>query len=251
MSVPDMLSGAVPAVPQFRTTRWSMVLRAGAEQLSEADERRALEELCRAYWYPLYSFVRRRGHGSHDAQDLTQAFFARLFEKNAFALADRERGRFRTFLLRALDNFLVNEWEKMQRQKRGGGCEVFSLDAQAAEERYTHEPSSALTPERAFERRWIETLLDRVLSRLRDESAAAGQGERFERLKVYLVEDRGTVSFDEMARQLQMTEAAVKGVVRRMRSRYRELLREEVAHTVASPDEVDSEIRYLMTTFES
>lgn len=232
----------------FRTTRWSMVLRAGQENGETGLA--ALEELCRAYWYPLYLYVRRKGHDAHSAQDLTQAFFARLLEKNSLAVADQERGRFRTFLLSALKNFLHNEHEHATRQKRGGGAETFSLDAATAEERFQNEPSIQDTPEKIFERRWVETLLENVLARLREENRAAGELERFEVLKAFLVEDKGTVSFAEIGARLNMTEAAVKGVVRRLRGRYREIFREEVAHTVASPDEVDAEIRYLLTTFE-
>jgi RNA polymerase sigma-70 factor (ECF subfamily) len=246
----EEIAGPPGQFAQFRTTHWSVVLRAGAA--SDSDERQcALEELCRTYWYPLYSFVRRRGSDPHEAQDLTQSFFARLLEKNSLALAEKERGRFRTFLLTAFSNFLVNEWERARRQKRGGGCQTISFDAASAEERYTLEPASAMTPEKAFEQRWIETLLEKTLSRLRDESAAEGQGDRFEQLKTFLSEDRGAVSFAEMASRLNTTEAAVKGVVRRLRARYRELLREEVAQTVSSPDEVEAEIRYLMTAFDS
>ena len=243
-STADFIANAA----RFRTTRWSMVVRAGQENAETGLP--ALEELCRAYWYPLYLYVRRKGHDAHTAQDLTQAFFARLLEKNLFAVADQERGRFRTFLLSALANFLHNEHEHATREKRGGGAETFSLDAVMAEEKFQKEPSVLETPEKIFERRWVETLLENVLARVREENRAAGELERFELLKIFLVEDKGTVSFSEMGSRLNMTEAAVKGVVRRLRARYREIFREEVAHTVASPDEVDAEIRYLLTTFE-
>jgi len=241
--------GGTRAKSHFLTTRWTLVCRAGAEQLSADDERQALEELCRAYWYPLYVFVRRRGYDPHQSQDLTQAFFARLLEQRSFAVADRERGRFRSFLLAALNNFLASEWEHARRQKRGGGQPVLSLDATEAEDRFQHEPATTESAEKVFERRWIETLLDTVLARLAAEAAEQGFADRFGTLKLFLVEDRGTVSFAEMATRLGLTEAAVKGVVRRLRGRYRELVREEVAQTVASPDQVDSEIRYLMSVF--
>ncbi len=242
-SKPDSVAHAA----RFRTTRWSVVLRAGKDSEDGAP---ALEELCRAYWYPLYCFVRRKGNGPEEAKDLTQAFFARLLEKNSFALADPGRGRFRTFLATALDRFLINDWERQHREKRGGHSTAIELDGLDAEQRFAHEPATNLNPERLFERRWIETLLAKVLSRLEAESKADGQGSRFEALQVYLVEDRGAVGFAEMADRLGTTEAAVKGVVRRMRARYRELMREEVAQTVADPSDVDSEIRHLLSTFD-
>ncbi|HAM71348.1 MAG TPA: RNA polymerase subunit sigma-24 [Verrucomicrobiales bacterium] len=233
----------------FNTTRWSLVLSAAEENQPAAAQ--ALEHLCRAYWYPLYSYIRRRGNNPDEAQDLTQAFFAHILEKNTLSSADRERGRFRTFLLTALNNFLVNQWERGQRQKRGSGQGAFSLDALIAEDRFDLEPvATGVTPERAFEQRWVESLLETVLRRLEEESAASGAAGKFDSLKVFLVEDRGTVSFAEMAARLGMTEAALKGVVRRMRSRYRELLREEVAQTVGHPSEVDSEIRYLISVLQ-
>jgi RNA polymerase sigma factor (sigma-70 family) len=232
---------------RFCTTRWSLVLRAGQEQMASAKGQHALEELCRAYWYPLYAFVRRRGYGAQDAQDLTQSFFARLLDKNTFAMAEQQRGRFRTFLLTALDHFLVSEWERGQRQKRGGGREIVSIDALATEERYHLEPvSSSLTPEQMFERRWVESLLEQVLRRLREECETTGHLDRFEHLKMFLVEDRGAVSFAATADRLGVTEAALKGMVRRLRARYRELLREEVAQTVGSAEEIEAEIRYLI-----
>jgi DNA-directed RNA polymerase specialized sigma24 family protein len=233
----------------FVTTRWSLICRAGAEQISESDERRALEELCRTYWYPLYFYVRRRGYDSHQAQDLTQSFFEQLIERNSFTIADRERGLFRTFLLSALNNFLANERAYSLAKKRGGGAEVFSIDAATAEDRFQHEPYTEETAERAFEKRWIETLLTTVLDRLAAECAAVGQLDRFEALKIYLVEDRNAGSFVEMARQLKTTEASVKGVVRRLRSRYRQLIREEISHTVTNPEQVDSELRHLISIF--
>jgi RNA polymerase sigma factor (sigma-70 family) len=207
----------------------------------------ALEELCRTYWYPLYFYIRRRGNDAHQAQDLTQAFFARLLENNSLSVADPERGRFRTFLLCALNNFLHNEHNHASRKKRGGGLELLPLEEGVGEDRFLNEPACHETPERIFERRWVETLLQRVITRLRQENVDAGEGERFELLKVYLVEDRGAVAFAEMAPRLGLTEAAVKGVVRRLRSRYREILRDEVAQTVADPADVESEIRHLLT----
>lgn len=229
----------------FRTTHWSVLLKAAGEE--ESDEKRfALERLCRTYWYPLYSFVRRRGYDRHLAQDLTQGFFERFLEKNYIADVSADKGRFRTFLLSSLQHFLANEWDRSQAQKRGGGYKLVSLDEHEADERFQFEPRDEVTPEVAFERQWVQALLETVLSRLRAECNDAGHEGRFEQLKVFLVEDKGAISFGEMAAQLGMTEAAVKGVVRRMRQRYRELFREEIANTVADPAEVDAEIRHLV-----
>lgn len=228
----------------FRTTHWSIVLQAGANESPE--QHSALERLCQAYWYPLYSFVRRRARDVHEAQDLTQAFFERFLEKNYLAHLSADRGKFRSFLLVALQHFLANEWDRARAGKRGGRAPVISLDAQDAEERFRFEPPDELTPEKAYERRWVETVLEQVLSRLRDECNEAGHEDRFEKLKIFLVEDKGAISFAEMAAQLGLTEPAVKGLVRRMRQRYRELFREEIANTVADPAEVDGEIRHLI-----
>ncbi len=237
-----------PTSAQFRTTRWSVVLRAGAEQLSPTNERQALEELCRTYWYPLYSFIRRKGHAPEAAEDLTQGFFLQLFARNSFVLASEERGRFRTFLLCALNHYLTNQWQMTQRQKRGGGSVILSLDVALAEARFGLEPVTTDTPERAFDRRWVEVLLGNVLARLRAEAEADGEVDRFDRLKSYLVEDRGESTFQEIATSMGCTEAAVKGVVRRLRARFREALRGEVAHTVASPDDVEVELRHLIAS---
>jgi RNA polymerase sigma-70 factor (ECF subfamily) len=230
--------------PDFRTTHWSVVLMAGRDDSTQATA--ALEKLCRTYWYPIYSFLRWRGYDSHDAEDLTQGFFAQLLQRNDFISVDAAKGKFRSFLLGALSHFLANEWDRSQRLKRGGGQSVISLDAQSAEERYKLEPATQETPEQIFERRWIEALLETVLLRLRGECAAQGQANRFDALKVFLVEDKGAASFAEIGRGLNMTEPAVKGVVRRLRSRYRELFREEVANTVDKPEELDEEIQQLL-----
>ena len=234
----------IGGTPDFRTTHWSVVLLAGKDDSSQATA--ALERLCRTYWYPIYSFVRRRGFDSHDAQDLTQAFFAHLLRRNDFASVDARKRKFRSFLLGALGHFLANEWDYSQRVKRGGGQSVISLDAHTAEERYKLEPATQESPEQIFERRWIEALLESVLLRLREECATYGQADRFDVLKIFLVEDKGVVSFAEIGRELNMTEPAVKGVVRRLRSRYRELFREEVANTVDQPGGLDEEIRQLL-----
>src|SRR5205085_8457356 len=218
----------------FRTTHWSVLLKAADEEESE-EKRFALERLCRSYWYPLYSFVRRRGYGHHVAQDLTQGFFERFLEKNYIADVSADKGRFRTFLLSSLQHFLTNEWDRSQAQKRGGGYKLVSLDEHEADERFQFEPRDEVTPELAFERQWIQALLETVLSRLRRECNDGGHEGRFEHFKIFLVEDKGAVSFSEMAAQLGMTEPAVKGIVHRMRQHYRKLFRKEVTNTVTNP----------------
>jgi RNA polymerase sigma-70 factor (ECF subfamily) len=240
----ESANSAATQARDFRTTHWSVVLKAAGESEEQSS---ALERLCRTYWYPLYSFIRRRGHNAHEAQDLTQGFFERFLEKNYLADVSADKGRFRTFLLSSLQHFLANEWDRSQAQKRGGGYKLVSLDETEADERFQFEPRDEVTPELAFERQWVHALIETALSRLRSECNDAGHEGRFEQFKVFLVEDKGAVSFSEMAAQLGMTEAAVKGIVRRMRQRYRELFREEIANTVGDPAEVDAEIRHLVT----
>lgn len=227
---------------QFVTTHWSVVLRAGGE--ASAQSAAALAELCRAYWYPLYVFVRRQGHSPEDAQDLTQEFFARLLEGDALKTADPQKGRFRSFLLTMLKRMLVSEWRREHRQKRGGDAVVFSLDEHEAEERYQFEPADSVTPETVFERRWAETVVDRVLARL--EAEYRGHTLGFANLQPYLVEDKGSAPFAQTAGRLGVTESALKAVVYRLRVRYGEIFREEIAHTVEQPEEVDGEIRHLL-----
>jgi len=230
---------------QFATTHWSVVLAAGQRELPQAPE--ALEKLCRTYWYPLYVFVRRQGNSPEDAQDLTQAFFSRLLEKNYLAKADRDRGKFRTFLLGSLKNFLLNEWKRAGRQKRGGGVEFLSIDANAAEERYTMEPANEANPDAAYEQRWAVTLIEQVLTALRQEFNAADKAPLFEELKGFIWGDKSTASYAEIAGHLNLTEGTVKVAVHRLRQRFRELLRVEVAHTVARPEDIDGELRHLIS----
>lgn len=227
------------------TTHWSMVIAAqGSDSAPGAG--RALATLCETYWYPLYVFVRRRGHSSHDAQDLTQAFFEKLLEKNYIGDVIRERGRFRSFLLSSLKHFLANEWDRSQAQKRGGGQIPISLDEKDAEARYLLEPADPMTAERLFERRWAMTLLDLVLKRLREEMVASGKLEIFEALKDHLM--AGTKApFAEIGLELGMSEGNARVTAHRLKKRYRELLREEIAQTVAEPSEVEDEIRYLIS----
>lgn len=234
-----------PSDGYFATTHWTVVVNARAGDSSIA--RASLEKLCQSYWYPLYAFVRRQGHGPHDAQDLTQEFFARLLEKNYLGDVDRARGRFRSFLLASLKHFLANEWDRRRAQKRGGGQVHVPIDPQSAEERYGLEPGHAQTPEKLFERRWALTLLDQVLEKLSAEFAATGKAEQFEQLKATLTNDRGTVPYASIATNLGQSEGAVKVAVHRLRQRYREVLRAEIAHTVATPAEVEEELRHLFS----
>ncbi len=228
----------------FTTTHWSVVLAAGQQDSPQAAE--ALEILCRAYWYPLYVYVRRRGYGVEDAQDLTQQFFVRLLKKGSFRRANPERGKFRTFLLHALQNFLANEWSRAHALKRGGGAVTFSTDVQAAEERYIVEPATLLTPERAYERRWALTLLDRVLAGLRQEYAEAGRARVFDELAELLWGKEASISYAQIGEQLGMKEGAVRGAMHRLRAAFRERLRAEVAQTVIDFGQVDEEMRYLL-----
>jgi RNA polymerase sigma-70 factor (ECF subfamily) len=237
------------AVGEFTTTHWSVVLEACQVESPQGAD--ALEQLCRTYWYPLYAFVRRKGYSPADAQDLTQDFFARLLEKKYIALADRSRGRFRTFLLTSLQHFLANEWAKAKTERRGGGHQIISWEEDEAEERYLAEPADNLAPDKIFERRWATGLLELVLARLREEYTAAAKSEQFETLKVFVWGEKSLASYAEIAGQLRMSEGAVKVAVYRLRQRYRELLRAQVARTVASESEVDEELRYLISTLSS
>jgi RNA polymerase sigma-70 factor (ECF subfamily) len=217
---------------------------AGQADSPQANE--ALERLCRTYWYPLYVYVRRQGNSPEDAQDLTQIFFSHLLEKNCFAKADRDRGKFRTFLLRSLKNFLVNQWKRSGRLKRGGGVEFLSMDANVAEDRYAAEPANTSNPDAAYEQRWAVTLIEQVLNTLRREYTAADKARLFEELKGLIWGDKSTACYAEIAGHLNLTEGTVKVAVHRLRQRFRELLRTEVAHTVARPEDVDDELRHLI-----
>jgi len=229
----------------FATTHWSVVLAAGDSSAPDAKE--AIEKLCRSYWFPLYAFARRQGHSPHDAQDLTQEFFAWLLESKQLRAADCERGKFRSFLLGMLKNFLSDERKKAQAQKRGGGRALLSLDAASAEERYDLEPTTDLTPETIFDRRWALTVMEQTVARLREEYAAADRAKLFEELKQFQQGEEAQRSYAEVAARLGLTESAVKSAIWRLRQRHRDLLREEIAHTVATPAGVDEEIRYLIS----
>ena len=220
------------------------MLAAGETSAPGAQE--ALEKLCRAYWYPLYAFVRRQGYDPHDAQDSTQQFFAWLIEHKQLRVADEELGKFRSFLLTMLKHFLSDERKKARAQKRGGGQELLSLDAQSAEDRYRLEPVTNLTPERIFDQRWALTVMEQTVARLRLEYIAAGRVELFEELKHFQPGEEAGLSYAEVAVRLGLTESAVKSAIYRLRQRHGNLLREEIAHTVATPADVDEEIRHLI-----
>ncbi len=232
------------AQPVFATTHWSVVLAAGVQDSQQAVA--ALEQLCRTYWYPLYCYIRRRGHGHEDAQDLTQGFLLQLLERQSFARADAGKGRFRSFLLAGLNYYLSDMRDRAGAQKRGSGQRPLNLiDAGGADERYRMEPADERSPDKLFERRWALTLLDQVLARLENEFRDAGKLELFRRLRVFLIAGTREESYAQTGAELQMSTEAVKKAVHRMRQRYYELFREEIANTVAGPSEVEEEMRYL------
>jgi RNA polymerase sigma-70 factor (ECF subfamily) len=230
-------------------TRWTVVL-AAARQDDAAPAMRALTELCQTYWPPLYAYIRRQGRDAHEAEDLTQEFFARLLAKNYLADADPGKGKFRSFLLASLKHFLANERDRAGAQKRGGGRTILALDGLSDAERNQIEPLDALSPDKAFDRQWAHTLLDHALKRLRAEYAAAGREPFFDALKQFLTGDAPAQSHAAIGAQCAMSEGAVKVAVHRLRRRYRELLREEVAQTVADPAQIEPEIRDLFAAFQ-
>ncbi len=223
----------------FATTHWSVVLQAGQSS-------QALERLCAEYWRPLYAFLRRQGHDAHQAKDLTQAFFLSLLERNDFALVDRERGRFRTFLIVSLKHFLANAREREQTQKRGGHIPHLALELLESEEYRGSEPADHLTPDQVYDRQWALSLLDTVLRHLQGELQAAGKGHLFERLCPLLTGEKSQATYAELAQEFGLTESAVKVTVHRMRQRYREMLREEVGRTVSSPNQIEDELSELI-----
>jgi RNA polymerase sigma-70 factor (ECF subfamily) len=232
---------------QFVTTHWTAVLAASGNDTASARE--GMAELCQTYWYPLYFFIRRQGNSSHDAEDLTQAFFALLLEKNFLERVTRDGGKFRSYLLVALKRFLANQYDYHQAKKRGGGQVLVSLDQQAAEARYLLEPVDERTPETIFNQRWAQTLLDCVMAGLEEEYKSSGKTGVFRALRPTLKQARGSVPYREIAEQLEMTEAAIKMAALRLRTRYRELLRQEIGKTVTTPDEIEEEIRQLFASF--
>jgi RNA polymerase sigma-70 factor (ECF subfamily) len=243
----DVTSAAVDR-RHFATTHWSIVREAGHRSTPEAAA--ALETLCQAYWFPLYAFVRRQGHREAEAQDLTQSFFVKLLERDDLRHLTPEKGRFRSFLLASLKHFLLNEWDRTKAQKRGGGRIILSLDFAAAESRLNVEPIDRVTPQSIFERQWAVTLLDRVRTLLREEFLAEDRGEQFDVLYIHLTGDSSGLSYAEAAARLSMTEAAVKMAVHRLRRRFRDAIRREIAQTVATPEDVDDEIHTLMAALQ-
>jgi RNA polymerase sigma-70 factor (ECF subfamily) len=238
-----------PAAAVFATTHWSVVLDAARGESPQAAD--ALAQLCRTYWLPLFTYVRRSGYELHDAQDLTQAFFGRLLEKNYVGGADREKGRFRSFLLASLKHFLLNEWDRARTAKRGGDLTFISWD----DPEMTRCVQTPLAPEvpadQAYDRQWTLTLLDQVFGRLREDCAAAGKVELFDALKVFLSGETVPESYAEIGARLNMSAGAVQVAVHRLRRRYGELLRAEIAHTVSRPEEIDEEIRHLFAALQA
>jgi RNA polymerase sigma factor (sigma-70 family) len=231
----------------FATTRWTLVIEAGRRSAPQADQ--ALEELCRAYWFPLYAYIRRRGHSKEDAEDLTQAFFVRFLEKNYLEGLSAERGRFRAFLLASMKHFLANEWDRAQRIKRGGQIAHLSLDWQSADAQFQVAGPAGLNPEHAYDREWAVALLGRVLDRLRDECVAEGRSKQFEALKVFLTAGKGVIPYTSAAASMGIDEGAARTAVHRLRKRYRTLLRDEIGQTLASPAQVDEEMKVLFGAF--
>jgi RNA polymerase sigma-70 factor (ECF subfamily) len=229
--------------PVFATTHWSVVLAATRTDTTRA--RDALAKLCQTYWYPLYAYVRRRGYSTPDAQDLTQAFFEQLLERQSLASADPDLGRFRSFLLKSMNNFLASEWKKGMAQKRGGGGTMLSLDLAAAEQRFDLEPATFASPDKIFEKLWALTLLGEVMDRLEREYEGEGKTDLFAALKQTLLGLRESQPYAELAPKLGMNESAVKVAVHRLRKRYRELIRAEIANTLDRSQDLEAEIRHL------
>ena len=228
----------------FVTTHWTAVLAASNGDTTQAGA--ALDELCRAYWYPLYLYVRRRGHNAEDARDSTQEFFRRLIERKQLASVERGRAKFRAFLLGVMNHFLAHEWERARAQKRGGGQPLVYLDGAEAEERYKLEPADHWTPEKMFDRRWALTVLERANVRLKDDYAGAGKADAYEILKDF-VSTAEVDAYSEVAERLGVTPSVVKGMIHRLRQRYHDLVRFEIAQTVTTKADIDDEIRYLLT----
>jgi RNA polymerase sigma factor (sigma-70 family) len=230
---------------RFMTTRWSLVLAAGEQPNDRSAD--ALARLCEMYWYPVYAFIRRQGCSPDDSADLTQEFFARVLEKHYFRAADPARGRFRAFLCASIRHFLSNERDRSRALKRGGPQPPIPLDVQTAERSYQLEPRDDLTPEKLFDRRWALVLLDRVLSRLRDEQVTAGKGALFDQLKGFLIGDGVALTYFDVAKTMGTTEGAIKVAVHRLRHQFRDALVDEIAETVSGPEEIDAEIAHLLT----
>lgn len=232
-----------PTQARFATTHWSVVLAAGDQAHSHWEE--ALQALCQTYWFPLYAYARQHGQQAQDAEDLTQAFLAKLIERNLPQVADRGRGRFRSFLLTSFKHFMSDQRDRARARKRGGQARVFSLDFGTAETRYQREPGHDTTAEDIFERRWALTVLEMVFTRLQDRYVVDGKAELFDQLKPCLTQAGSAIPYAELAEKLSLSEGALRVAVHRLRQRYREILRAEIAHTVANPSDVEGEIRHL------
>ena len=228
---------------RFATTHWSVVL--AAKKSSSPQHKQALETLCQSYWFPLYAYLRRRGYGAQSAEDYVQGFFAHILEKHDLNSADPKYGKFRSFLLIRLKSFLSDERARAQAKKRGGGRKILSLGFQDAENQYALEPIDELSPEMLFEKSWALTVLERTMDRLEAELAAKNKKKLFDHLKVYLTTEKDVIPYENMAAELEMTEGSVRVAVHRLRRRYRELLRDEIAQTVAAEDQIDEEMGYL------
>ncbi|MHC4483207.1 MAG: RNA polymerase sigma factor [Planctomycetota bacterium] len=238
--------GSTPSgTSRFATTHWSVVLAAGSPSSSHYQQ--ALSTLCQTYWFPLYAYLRRQGYDTHQSEEYTQAFFARILEKQDLRRADPQQGKFRSFLLATLKHFVGDERDRARAQKRGGGRKILPLDFENADTRYSLEPAHQLSPEKLFEKSWALTVLGRTIARLKAESVGRNKQKLFDRLKVYLTAKRDSIPYRDAAAELNMTEGAVKVAVHRLRTRYRELLRDEIAQTVATESEIDEEIRNLFT----
>ncbi len=233
-------SYSVSGAGRFATTHWSVVLQAG--QPGAPGYQQALETLCRGYWFPLYAYLRRHGYDSHQAEDYTQAFFCKVLEKQVLRLADSKRGRFRSFLLATLKNFLADEHDRARAQKRGGGRKLLSIDFNEAENQYALEPADRLSPEKLFDKSWALTVLERTMACLKTELAGKNKKELFDHLKIYLTAEKGSIPYRDTAAELNMTEAAVRTAVHRLRRHYRKSLRDEIAQTVTTEDQIDEEI---------
>jgi DNA-directed RNA polymerase specialized sigma24 family protein len=245
----EHFEAALPKAAQFATTHWSVVLTAGKGGSAEADT--AMEILCRTYWYPLYAYVRRRGFGPQDAEDMIQGFFGQLLGRHAFRDRTPKRGKFRSFLLASLNYYVADLYDREHAAKRGGGHPDLALDALQAEERYRFEPVDRLTPEKIFERRWALTLLGNVLGRIQEEFSGGDRAELFRRLRPFLFEKHPEANYDSVATSLGMSTGTVRVAAHRMRQRCRELFRAEVAQTVSDPAEVEEESRYLRSVMAS
>jgi RNA polymerase sigma-70 factor (ECF subfamily) len=248
VALPDTSGVFLPRAVSFDTTRWSIVAAAQDRLSPNASE--ALETLCRTYWYPLYAYLRRKGLAAPDAQDLTQEFFHRLIEKNYLGSVDRQQGSFRAFLLTSINHLLSNEWDKARALKRGGGHEIISLDAEEAEGRFVHEPAPTGSAEKAFDREWAVALLDRGFARVRDEFVAAGKLQQFEFLKGYLSDVAADGDYAALAGPLQIEANGVAVAVHRLRQRYRECVRDEIAQTVTNEAEFNAEMRHLLESLD-